>query len=157
MDESDSSGGTSPKDLGPESDWEYPDPRWNTDGQIVNAWKALEGLIAAYVEDIVVDSIPDIDTTHFLFPYEAFARLSDLAIPMVRDKKYAKYIFQLSLWNILSEKFLSHMGTEWACEEKGRSPRGLRTKGLAAAMDLLTREYKQLFWEPASDCVSHSG
>lgn len=92
------------------------------------------------MNDIIVDSIPDIDTTHLVYPYEAFFRLSNLAIPMVRNVKYAKYVFQLSLWNILDVKFLSHMATEWACEEKGRSHWGQRTKGLAAAMDLLTCE-----------------
>ncbi|KAJ4390538.1 hypothetical protein N0V93_004134 [Gnomoniopsis smithogilvyi] len=138
MDDSDVGGGASPNHPGPESNWEYPNPRWNTDRQIIDAWKALEVLVAKYVDDIIVDSIPDIDTTHYVYPYEVFARLSDLAIPMVRNEKYAKYIFQLSLWNLLSEKFLSHMATEWACEEKGRPIWGLRTKGLAAAMGLLT-------------------
>lgn len=133
--------GVAPKDPGPDSDWDYPDPRWNTDRQIIDAWMDLEGLIARYVSDVIVESIPDIETKHYVFPYEAFARLSDLAIPMVRNERYAKYIFQLSLWNLLSEKFLSHMATEWACEEKGKHPWGLRTKGLAGAIDLLTREY----------------
>ncbi|KAJ4415765.1 hypothetical protein N0V82_007127 [Gnomoniopsis sp. IMI 355080] len=138
LDDDDAGGDVSPNDPGPESDWEYPDPRWNTDRQILDAWKALEVLIANYVRDIIVDSIPDIETTHYVFPYEAFARLSDLAIPMVRNKRYAKYIFQLSLWNLLSEKFLSHMGTEWACEEKEVHPLRVRTKGLAAAIVWLT-------------------
>lgn len=142
----DDASGLSTRESGPDSNWEYPDPRWNTDRQILDAWKDLEGLIARYVSDVVVDSIPDIETKHYVFPYETFARLSNLAIPMVRNERYAKYIFQLSLWNLLSEKFLSHMATEWACEEKGKHPWQMRTKGLAAAMDLLTRElYTLLF------------
>lgn len=143
----DDASGNAPNDPGPDSNWDYPEPRWNTDRQIIDAWKDLEGLIARYVSDVIVESIPDIETKHYVFPYEVFARLSDLAIPMVRNERYAKYIFQLSLWNLLSEKFLSHMATEWACEEKGKHPWGLRTKGLAAAMDLLTREYNFLNFE----------
>lgn len=141
MDDNDDATPGSPNNIGPDSDWVYPDPRWNTDRQIIDAWKALEGLIAKYVSDVIVDSIPDIVTTHHVYPYEVFARLADLAIPMVRNERYAKYIFQLSLWNLLSRKFLSHMATEWACEENGTHTWGMRTKGLAAAMDLLTREY----------------
>lgn len=138
--------------LGSDGNWGPQDPRWNTDKQIIKGWGTLEGLIEKYVSDVIVDSIPDIDTTHLVFPYEALHRLSDLAGPIVRHERYAKYIFQLSIWNILSVKFLSHMATEWACEEKGTSQWSQKTKGLAAAMDLLTCEYAIL-----SHCVRCRG
>lgn len=133
--------GAPPNDPGPDSDWQYPDPRWNTDRQILDGWRNLEGLISRYVNDVIVDSIPDIDTTHLAFPYEVYTRLSDLAGPIVRNERYAKYMFQVSLWNYLSGTFLSHLATEWACEDKEINPLGQRTKGLAETIASLTCEH----------------
>ncbi|CAN8102747.1 unnamed protein product [Discula destructiva] len=118
----------------PKGDWSYPHQRWNTDAEIVEDWKTLERMIQQYVDHVFVTHNPAIDTTHLVYPYEALCKHSDLAGPISRNPKYAKYLFQLSIWNVLNLKYLGHMSTEWACEERGRSWVNTRTKGLAEAI-----------------------
>lgn len=102
-------------------------------------------MIRAYVDDILVTHDASIDTTRGAFPYEALHRHSDLAGPIVRSPVYAKYIFQLSIWNLLNQKFLGHMATGWACEERGQSWTDQTTRGLGLAMYRLTCKYHSDF------------
>lgn len=121
--------------------WEYPDNRFNPDHQILGDWTLLEQLISQFVDDMLVTHDPSIDTTRGAFPYEALHRHSDLAGPIVRNPTYAKYIFQLSIWNILNQKYLGHMATGWACEERGTSWTVQTTRGLGLALFRLTCKY----------------
>lgn len=125
----------------PRGNWAYPDPRYNTDEQIIGDWKILEQMIREYVDDIFVTHIPDIDTTMKAYPYEIFKRHSDLAGAIVRSERHAKYMFQLSIWNLLNAKYLGHMATEWSGEERGASWTANKTRGLAEVMFRLTCKY----------------
>lgn len=127
--------------LRPTGNWSYPHNRWNSDEEIIGDWMTLKVMIELFVEDVFPRSIPDIDTSHDVYPYEALTRHSDLAGPIVRSENHAKYIFQLSIWNILNLKYLGHMATEWACEERGVKWSRTRTKGLAEAIFRNTCEY----------------
>lgn len=111
------------------------------DDEILRHWARLGRIVAHFVDTVLVDRLPEEAITNASFPFKALEPLSSLAADMCRSPRYAKYLFQIGIWNILDRIFFTTLSTAWACEEFGVSPH-TQTYGQAETLGRLTCEYQ---------------
>lgn len=115
-------------------------PEFASDEDIVRGWSELEKIVARFAETAFVDHLPAEALAPGRYPYATLRKLSGEPSLMCRSPRYAKYVFQSAVWNILDKWFFTG-STAWACEGGDaawdeQSP----TRGLIAAIGKLTCE-----------------
>lgn len=119
-------------------------PAFTRDEEIIRGWSKLEKIIARFVDTAFIDRLPAEAIVPGRFPYAALHKLSGEPKLMCQSPRYAKYVFQSAIWNILDSWFFSRAGIAWACEGvDAASDSDSHTKGLVAAIGKLTCEYNE--------------
>lgn len=117
-------------------------PTFTSDEEIIHGWTRLGKIIDRFSRTALADHLPAEAIVPGRFPYAALHKLSGEPKLMCQSPRYAKYVFQSAIWNILDSWFFSRAGVAWACEgADAASDSDSHTKGLVAAIGKLTCEY----------------
>lgn len=134
---------------------------FSDDSEITRGWHRLEEIIEKFVDTVLVQELPADAVAENTDLYEILKPLSSLPAEMVRSRRYARYLFQITIWNLLDKRFFGRATTTWA----GEKPNALedntsRTRGLAATLARLTCEYQvgvEQWWLPGPDAEGVGG
>lgn len=134
---------------------DHVDSPYAEDVEITEGWHRLEQIIKKFVDTVLVQELPESAIGEDKYPYEVLRPLSSLPAEMSRSPRYAKYLFEISIWNMLNKKFFARAATAWAGEKPGAlKDKTSRTRGLVAALAQLTGTSQvrvEQRWLPSSD------
>lgn len=119
---------------------------FTNDKTILEHWQRLEDHISQFVEECLVDRMPDDIDTLDNGPFEIFQGLAgkDEAYAMCTNPAYAPYLFQATVWNFFLKTLLAQGSGKWAADFDNRTnPSGQDDQGYSLAMDIdvVTGEY----------------